>query len=571
MLLFELVIALLLIGAVLALWADRIGVPYPALLALAGAALALLPGTPRVALDPELALALFVAPVLLDAAYDASPRDLRKNLLPVSSLAVVAVLVTVAAVAVVAHRLVPAMGWTAAVTLGAIVAPPDASAATAVLRKLRPPHRLVVVLEGESLFNDATALLIYRIAVAAALTGSISGWHVLPVLAVTSVGSVVAGIALARAYLLLTARVRDIPISILLQFIGTFAVWVIAGRVGLSAILTMVSYAMTLARLAPGRMGARRRISSYAVWEVVVFVLNVLAFVLIGLQLRGILTRAERAGWTSDVICAAAVCVTVILVRIGWVLSHSAVARWWSRRSRPGGEHALPRPSLGGALVVSWCGMRGIVTLAAALALPGGGLEGGGFPYRDLIVFCAFSVVLCTLVIQGSTLRPLLAWLDLKDDGAVQRELLLARAATARAALRVLQEEETADRPFASVLRREYEARLHLGEQGVPIEELGESAGALAALQRRAVSAQRQALVDLRARNVIGDDAFHALEEEIDLLELTADVRIRPSMEDPGSLRSGELPRPSVEDPGSLQPGELRRPTVEDLGSPPAD
>ncbi len=534
MLLFEIIIALLLIGAVLALWADRIGVPYPALLALAGVALALIPGTPRVALDPELALALFVAPVLLDAAYDASPRDLRKNLLPVASLAVVAVLVTVAAVAIVVHRLVPGIGWAAAVTLGAIVAPPDASAATTVLRKLRPPHRLLVVLEGESLFNDATALLIYRIAVATALTGAISGWHVLPMLALISVGSVLAGIVLARAYLLLTARVRDIPIVILLQFIGTFAVWVIADRLELSAILTMISYAMTLARLAPGRTGARVRISSYAVWEVVVFVLNVLAFVLIGLQLRGILTRAEGADWNADVLCAAAVCGTVVLVRIGWVMSHTTVARWRSRGSRrsgasrgSGGRGALSPPSLGAGIVASWCGMRGIVTLAAALALPGADSAGGGFPRRDLIVFCAFAVVLCTLVIQGSTLRPLMQWLGLKDDGAVQRELMLARAETARAALGVLAEEP--DRPPATVLRREYEARVHTSERGVSLEALGESAGALAALQRRAVSAQRRALVNLRARGTIGDDAFHALEEEIDLLELTADVRVRPS------------------------------------------
>ncbi|MGB6450188.1 MAG: Na+/H+ antiporter [Steroidobacteraceae bacterium] len=535
MLLFEIVIALLLIGALLALWADRIGVPYPALLALAGVALALIPGTPRVMLDPELALALFVAPVLLDAAYDASPRDLKKNLLPVASLAVVAVLLTVAAVAAVVHRLVPGIGWAAAVTLGAIVSPPDASAATTVLRKLRPPHRLLVVLEGESLFNDATALLIYRIAVATALTGSISGWHVLPMLALISVGSVIAGIVLARAYLLLTARVRDIPIVILLQFIGTFAVWVIADRLELSAILTMISYAMTLARLAPGRTGARVRISSYAVWEVVVFVLNVLAFVLIGLQLRGILTRAEGADWNADVLCAAAVCGTVILVRIGWVMSHNTVARW---RTRGSGERgALSRPSLGSGIVASWCGMRGIVTLAAALALPGADSAGGGFPRRDLIVFCAFAVVLCTLVIQGSTLRPLMQWLGLKDDGAVQHERMLARAETARAALRVLEEEP--DRPLAAVLRREYETRLHSGEQEVALEALGESAGALAALQRRAVSAQRRALVNLRARGTIGDDAFHALEEEIDLIELTADVRVRPSAED----TSAEDPR----------------------------
>jgi len=180
MLLFEIVIALLLVGAVLALSADRIGAPYPALLALAGAALALVPGTPQVALDPALALALFVAPVLLDAAYDASPRDLRQNLRAVGSLAITAVLVTIVVVAAVAHRIVPAMSWAAAITLGAIVAPPDASAASAVLRKLKPPHRVLVILEGESLFNDATALIVYRIAVGAALTGTIAGWTVIP-------------------------------------------------------------------------------------------------------------------------------------------------------------------------------------------------------------------------------------------------------------------------------------------------------------------------------------------------------------------------------------------------------
>ncbi|HKP98037.1 MAG TPA: cation:proton antiporter, partial [Fibrobacteria bacterium] len=171
MFLFELVIGLLLLGAFLALWADRLGVPYPALLALVGALVALVPGAPGVALDPELALALFVAPTLLDAAYDASPRDLRENLFPVAGLAIILVLLTVGAVAWIARLAVPGMGWASAIALGAIVAPPDASAATAVLRKLRPPHRLMVILEGESLFNDAASLLIYRVAVGAAVTG----------------------------------------------------------------------------------------------------------------------------------------------------------------------------------------------------------------------------------------------------------------------------------------------------------------------------------------------------------------------------------------------------------------
>src|SRR5918912_1856866 len=193
MALFELVIALLLAGALLAIWARRIGAPYPALLSLAGAAAAFLPGTPEVALEPELALALFVAPTLLDAAYDASPRDIRDNWVPIGALAVVVVGLTVAAVALVARALVPEMPWAAAVALGAIVAPPDASAATAVLRQLRPPHRLLVILEGESLFNDASALLIYRLAVGAAVGGLTLSWRVLPLLLLVMAGSVVLG------------------------------------------------------------------------------------------------------------------------------------------------------------------------------------------------------------------------------------------------------------------------------------------------------------------------------------------------------------------------------------------
>jgi monovalent cation/hydrogen antiporter len=218
MVLFELVIALLLAGALLAAWSRYIGVPYPALLALAGAAAAFLPGTPEVTLEPDLALALFVAPVLLDAAFDASPRDIRNNWLPIGALAVVVVGLTVAVVAVVARALVPGMPWAAAVALGAIVAPPDASAATAVLRQLRPPHRLLVILEGESLLNDATALLIYRVAVGAAAGSAALSWHVLPVALLTAGGGAALGWGLARLWTLMPAHRADIPVDVLVQF-----------------------------------------------------------------------------------------------------------------------------------------------------------------------------------------------------------------------------------------------------------------------------------------------------------------------------------------------------------------
>jgi CPA1 family monovalent cation:H+ antiporter len=328
---------------------------------------------------------------------------------------------------------------------------------------------------------------------------------------------------LARLYLWLTRSVDDIQVSVILQFVGTFAVWIIADHLGLSAIITVVSYAMTIAQFAPGRVDARHRIASYAVWEVAVFVLNVLAFVLIGLQLRTILARTRDSDWHTYAICAGAVCLTVIVVRISWVMVYGYSTRWLERQ-RSSGEKPKKAPTRGAGLVISWSGMRGIVTLAAALALPDGTAQ-TAFPYRDLIILCAFCVVLTTLVIQGLTLRPLLAVLGLKDDGSVAREVRLARVETARAALRVLDEEQDGH-PSIDVLRTEYEARLRSGEQSAGTGESSETR--MTELQRRAVRAQRQALITLRSRRVIGDDAFHAAEEEIDLLELTADSRIRP-------------------------------------------
>lgn len=221
---FQIVVAMLLGGAALAAVARRFGAPYPALVALAGAALALIPGVPTLTLDPELALALFVAPVLVDAAFDASPRDLRANWRAVTSLALGAVALTIVVVAVVARLLVPEMPWAAAVALGAIVAPPDAAAATTVLKALRPPHRLLVILEGESLFNDASALLVYRLAVGATLTGSLSGWSVLPTLLVVTAGSVVLALVLSRLTLAVNARISDVSTAVVVQFCTAFGV-----------------------------------------------------------------------------------------------------------------------------------------------------------------------------------------------------------------------------------------------------------------------------------------------------------------------------------------------------------
>lgn len=504
---FEIVIALLLGGAMLAAIARRIATPYPALVAMAGAALALFPGVPTLVLDPQLVLVLFVAPVLLDAAFDASQRDLRKNWRVVVGLAIGAVVLTVIIVAVVARLLVPALPWAAAIALGAIVAPPDAAAATAVLKQLRPPNRLLVVLEGESLFNDASALLIYRFAIGASVTGFVTAGSFAGTLIAVSAGSVVLALVLARVVVAVMPRIHDIATAVIVQFCSTFAVWLLAERLHLSGIVTMVVFAMTVSRTSAHTTPARVRVPSYAVWEVAVFVLNVLAFILVGFQLRQIVVRAE---WTRYVGVAAAVCIAVIVARLLWVAGAAALSRW---RCRPRGDRAAPDDVLAlsgrAASIVGWCGMRGTVTLAAALALP------VNFPFRDLIFFTSFAVVLVTLVVQGMTLRPLIAWLNVHDDGTVEREARLARVETLRAALDAV--EGCGGGESAELLRRRYEHRLRRAE--------GETTDADSEAEdddiiRAATAAERRRLIELRENGTIGDAAFQQVEQELDLREL---------------------------------------------------
>jgi monovalent cation/hydrogen antiporter len=518
---FEIVIALLLGGAGLAALARHISTPYPALVAVAGAGLALVPRIPTLVLDPELALTLFVAPVLLDAAFDTSQRDLRANWRVVTSLALGAVALTVVVVAVVTKGLVPEMSWAAAIALGAIVAPPDAAAATAVLKQLRPPHRLMVILEGESLFNDASALLIYRLAVGATLTGMLSGWSVLPMLVGVTLGSVVLGLVLSRLMLLLTVRVTDVATAVIVQFCGVFAVWILAERLHLSGILTVVTFAMAVSRQVAEIIPARLRIPSYAVWEVAVFVLNVLAFILVGFQLRMIVERMDRTEWVAYSWVAGAVCLATILARIAWVMLAAKVSRWWCR-SHDAAEGVALSPRA--AAVVGWCGMRGTVTLAAALALP------INFPFRDLILFTSFAVVLGTLVVQGMTLRPLMNRLQLKDEGEVEREVRLARVETLRAALSACA--ECAGAETAQLVRRRYELLLRRAEAelegGRPVED-GEDPAVLADAEavRAATAGKRRRLAALRADGTIGDAAFQQVEQELDWEELDLQQLVR--------------------------------------------
>jgi CPA1 family monovalent cation:H+ antiporter len=425
------------------------------------------------------------------------------------------------------------MPWAAAIALGAIVAPPDAAAATTVLKQLRPPNRLLVILEGESLFNDASALLVYRLAVGAMMTGFISGWSVIPMLLVVTAGSVVLALVLSRLSLMVIVRISDVSTAVIVQFCGAFFVWILAEQLKLSGIITTVAFAMAASRRAPELIPARLRIQSWAVWEVAVFVLNVLAFILVGFQLKSIVARLTEGTGLRYAIFAAAVCVVVILARIAWVTGAAAFSRWRCRPSvdgKPGPRDAvaLDRRS---AAVVGWCGMRGTVTLAAALALP------AAFPLRDLILTTAFGVTLGTLVLQGLTLRPLILRLGIKDDGAIEREVRLARVEYLRAAVEAVaachgdESAELVQRRFAVQLRRAEKA---FAADGVganaltsdgPVPESSSSTEADIAdddsvVIRAATEAQRRRIVALRGDGTIGDAAFQRIEEELDWSEL---------------------------------------------------
>ncbi|MDM0038949.1 cation:proton antiporter [Variovorax sp. J22G21] len=509
---FEWIIVLLLGAALLAALARKVGAPYPTFLALGGTLLAFVPESPRWTLDPHLALTLFVAPVLVDAAYDTSLRDLRANWRPVAGLVIAAVGTTVLAVAFTARWLVPEMPWPVAIALGAIVAPPDAAAATAVMRQVKLPHKLLKILEGESLLNDASALLVYRLAIMAMLAGHLGFASFAPVFLLTVFGSLAAGVGCAYALRPLTAGLRDVPIALIVQFALTFGVWIAAEAIGLSGILTLVTYAMTVARRSGPQMPAHMRVPIFAVWETVVFVLNAFAFVLIGMQLRPIWERLEAGGARTDaLVTAAVVLVVTIAARFVWVLSYHALKR---RRAASAGRTP---PTFGSGIVLSWAGMRGIVTLAAAFAIPETLPGGAPFPFRDLILLCAFAVVLGTLVLQGLTMAPLIRFMGLTDDDPVGREIRLGRTHAYRALLDAIKDDDTL---AAKLLRKEYGAVVDLNTSQAPDAPVDEVPGG--PLRRRAIAVARQRAFELRRDDVIGDDAYRVLVQELDWAELSA-------------------------------------------------
>ncbi len=503
--LFESTLALLAIAVVLLQIARRLCVPYPALLALAGGCVAALPFAPRLHIEPRLALALFVAPAVMDSAFDIPPRELLRNWLPLLSLAIVLVLITAATVALVGVRIAH-LPLAAAIALGAIVAPPDAAAASAVLSEFDLPRRTMGVLQGESLLNDAVALLLFGIAVSAAVAPGDPWGHLVPRLLVAVPGGALFGVVCGLAAMRIMPRLAETLSAVLAQFLMTFGTWLGADRLGLSPIMAVVALAAVTARIAPSRTSARSRLTSYAVWGVVVFVLNVLAFLLMGLQARSILTGLPENDLIRDLTFAGIVLLVVIAVRFGWVMLYGFVLRrfrgFFEKRVL-----GVPVPKARIGVLVSWCGMRGLVTLATAFALP------SQFPGRDVIVLSAFTVVLGTLIVQGFTIRPLIALLHIAPDTALDQEVAATRRGMLEAALAQIQD-VTAE--GIDGLRAELSAERDASvDRARPYTSFDRS-------RMLAITAARRFLFEQRSGGHIFDDTYHRLEDELDRAELKA-------------------------------------------------
>jgi CPA1 family monovalent cation:H+ antiporter len=394
------------------------------------------------------------------------------------------------------------MPLAAAIALGALLAPPDAVAALAVLRHVSPPKKLSIILEGESLLNDASSLLIYKLAVASVVTGSFSPVGALPSFLLLSVGSIAVGWALARLMVIVIGTIQDAPAATIIQFLCAFGVWIIAERFGLSGVVTIVAFGLTAARRQTLSSRSHIRVFSNSTWKAATFVLNVLAFLLIGLQLRPIfLALPAFEKWHLAGI-ALVLLTVVILVRLAWVLIYGLA------RSQVDPERGKKEDLRKGRLLVGWSGMRGIVTLAAALALP------TEFPYREFILLTSFVVVLGTLVVQGLTLGPLLRWLKLPEDRSASDELATARSAALEAALKEVEQDESA---AAARLRLECQEALAKAHKGLDPHDSSDNA-----LRQRVVPVSRRALDQLRDTGVIGDEAYRIVEQELDLLELSS-------------------------------------------------
>jgi monovalent cation/hydrogen antiporter len=525
------VLGLLVAVAFLAFVARRIHVPYPIVLVVGGLAIALVPGLPYVQLEHDVVFLVFLPPLIYAAGWFTSLRDFRANLRPIGLLAIGLVIFTVVCVAGVAHMLEPGqLPWAAAFTLGAILAPTDAVAASAIFGRLGAPRRIVTVLEGESLLNDATGLIAFNFALIAVARGSFSPLDAGGQFLISGVGGVALGLVVAWLFNQVQKRIEDPPIEITLSVLVPYAIYLGAQQLGLSGVLAVAVAGIYAGWRSPETFSATTRIQAMAVWNVLIFVLNGLVFVLIGLQLPAVLQSLAHGPVVRYLEIAGAVCAAVIVARFLWVFPATYLPRlpMWVRRKDP-------YPGWRNVVIVSWTGMRGVVSLAAALSLT-------AIAARNLMLFVTFSVILVTLVLQGLTLPFLLRWMGVADDGAAVEEELEARTRTIDAAmerLELLAEEEWTRAEAVAYMRRYYGKRKkkvdvrfgrldhehtpdgHQHEDGEDhLEAHRAQQDGWRRLRQELISTERTTLVRMRNAGTIGDEVLHRVERDLDLEEV---------------------------------------------------
>ena len=517
----ELIVFGLLLGtAALAVLARVLRVPYPITLVVGGLVIGFLPGVPDVELDPDLVLLIFLPPLLYGAAFFTSLRDLRRNARPIALLSIGVVFVTMGAVAVVAHEVI-GLGWAESFVLGAIVSPTDAVAPAEILRRTNAPRRLLTVVEGENLTNDWTALVLYSVAVAAVVTGSFSLGEAALRFVLSGVGGLAVGLAAGWVIREVRSRIDDPPTEISISLVSGYVAYIPAEELGLSGVIAAVTVGIYMGWHTPQLTTPTMRMQGVSVWEILTFILNAVLFLLIGLQLPGILD--DLAGQsTSDLIWwGAIVAGAVVGVRMAWQFTVPYVLRTIDRRESVRARRASVRERI----VIGWAGMRGSVSLAAALALPLVIDAGGPFPERALIIFLAFVVILVTLVGQGLTLGPLIDRLGICDDGEEGREEVAARIRLAEAALTRLDEVEGEEwvrddtvertRGMFNYRRRRFSAQAD-GDGGAEYEERTDQ---YRRLMYELYDAQREALIGMRNAHEISDEVRRKVERELDLEE----------------------------------------------------
>jgi Na+/H+ antiporter len=521
-----LIVGLLVAVAGLSALARRVGIPYPIVLVVGGALFGFIPGIPAVHLDPEVVLVIFLPPLLYGAAFFSNLNDMRANLRGLTLSSVGLVLATMAAVAVVAHTLIEGMPWGAAFALGAVVAPTDPLAGAMIMRRVGVPRRLVSAAEGEGLFNDATALVAYRIAVVAVVSGSWSLSDGAMKLVAGGLGGVAIGLAVGWLVAEIRRRTTDAQVSITISLLTGYAAFVPADQLGASGVLAVVSAGIYMGLRGPSIIPARIRLQGFHMWDVLDFLINATLFVLIGLQLRTVVEGLSERSAGSLALYAVAISLVVILARVVWFFTVPYLIRLLDRRPSQRARRIGARPRF----VVAWSGMRGSVSLAAALAIPLETDAGAAFPERDLIIFLTFCVIFATLVVQGLSLGPLIRRLGVEDDGTGDREELRARLEATKAALAqidVLSEEEWTREDTLERMRGLYEYRKRrFAARAGKIEDDGYEDRSLTYQQTvlSVLAAQREALVQLRNDGVISNEVMNRVVREFDLEESRLEI-----------------------------------------------